>query len=89
MKSNTGSGAKSSITLPREELQLVNRLKKRLGAKTKVEVIRRGLYLLRDTTDREALRQAYVRASNAVRSSTIDELAELDELSAEGLESDG
>jgi hypothetical protein len=89
MKSNTRSSAKSSITLPREELQLVNKLKKRLRAKTKVEVIRRGLYLLRDTTDREALRQAYARASSAVRSSTLAELAELDGLSGEGLESDG
>jgi hypothetical protein len=89
MKSNTGGGAKSSITLPREELQLVNKLKRRLGAKTKVEVIRRGLYLLRDTTDREALRQAYARASSAVRNSTLEELAELDQLSAEGLEDDG
>ncbi len=77
MKVNT----KSSITLPHEELLLVNKLKKRLGAKTKVEVIRRGLYLLRDTTDREALRQAYAAAAKAVRSSTRVEMGELDALS--------
>lgn len=32
---------------------------------------------------------AYVRASSAVRNSTLEELAELDELSAEALEGDG
>ena len=85
MKPNT----KSSITLPHEELQLVNSLKKRLGAKTKVEVIRRGLYLLRDTTEREALRRAYARAASDVRASTVEELAELDGLSGEGLDADG
>ena len=84
MKVNT----KSSITLPHEELLLVNKLKKRLGAKTKVEVIRRGLYLLRDTTDREALRQAYATAAKAVRASTLAELGELDVLSSEGLDED-
>jgi hypothetical protein len=82
MKVNT----KSSITLPQEELRLVNKLKKRLGAKTKVEVIRRGLYLLRDTTDREALRQSYATAAAAVRSSTLAEMSELDGLSSDGLD---
>lgn len=84
MKSNT----KSSVTLPYEELQLVNRLKKRLGAKSNVEVIRRGLYLLRDTTERESLRQAYAQAARRVRATTESELAELDHLSAEGLDPD-
>lgn len=84
MKSNT----KSSVTLPYEELQLVNRLKKRLGAKSNVEVIRRGLYLLRDTTERESLRQAYAQAARRVRAATESELAELDHLSAEGLDPD-
>ena len=73
MKSNT----KSSITLPREELRLVNELKKRLRARTKVEVVRRGLYLLKDSTDREALQAAYAKASKDVRASTRSELAEL------------
>jgi hypothetical protein len=82
MKSNT----KSSITLPSEEIALVNRLKKRLGAKTKVEVIRRGLYLLRDTTERDALRKAYAKAAVAVRSSTLQELEELEQLTPEGLD---
>jgi hypothetical protein len=82
MKSNT----KSSITLPPAELALVERLKKRLRAKTKVEVVRRGLYLLRDSVDRNALRARYAEASRQVRTSTAAEIAELDALSFEGLE---
>jgi hypothetical protein len=81
MKANT----KSSITLPRQELRLVNELKRRLRARTKVEVVRRGLHLLKDSTDREALRAAYAEASRDVRASTRSELAELDGLAAEGL----
>ena len=82
MKSN----AKSSITLPAEELKLVVALQTKLKAKTKVEVVRRGLYLLRDVTDRESLREAYRRASLATRSSLSKELPELDGLVAEGLD---
>ena len=82
MKSNT----KSSITLPPEELALVERLRKRLRAKTKVEVVRRGLYLLRDSIDRQALQARYADASKRVRQSTLEEAAELDPLSAEGLD---
>jgi hypothetical protein len=82
MKSDT----KSSITLPPEELRLVLALQARLGAKTKVEVVRRGLRLLKETTDRESLREAYRRASAATRVSLLAELEELDHLSAEGLD---
>jgi len=82
MKSNT----KSSITLPPEELALVEGLKKRLRAKTKVEVVRRGLYLLRDSVDREALRARYEEASRRVRKSTLAEIGDLDVLSGEGLD---
>ncbi len=85
MKSNT----KSSITLPPAEVLLVNGLMKRLGARTKVEVVRRGLRLLKETTDRAALKSAYAQAAKAVRKSTVAELAELDSLSAEGLEDEG
>ncbi len=85
MKSNT----KSSITLPPAEVLLVNGLMKRLGARTKVEVVRRGLKLLKETTDRAALRSAYAQAAKAVRKSTVAELAELDSLSAEGLDDEG
>jgi hypothetical protein len=82
MKSNT----KSSITLPAEELALVLRLKRKLGAKTNVEVMRRGLHLLRDSVDREELRARYRDASQAVRRSTLEEIAELDPLASEGLD---
>jgi Arc/MetJ-type ribon-helix-helix transcriptional regulator len=81
MKSNT----KSSITLPPEELRMVVSLQARLKAKSKVEVVRRGLRLLRDMTEREALREAYRRASIATRASLAQELRELDHLAGEGL----
>lgn len=81
MKSNT----KSSVTLPPEELRLIVELQERLGAKSKVEVVRRGLQLLRETTDREALREAYRQASRATRESVKAELEELDHLTGEGL----
>lgn len=80
------SGTKSSITLPPEELRLVLALQARLGAKTKVEVVRRGLRLLKETTDRESLREAYRRASAATRTSLLAELEELDHLAGEGLD---
>ncbi len=79
------SNAKSSITLPREELRLVQKLKGRLRAKTNVEVVRRGLKLLDETTEREALREAYRQASLATRGALRQELDELDHLAAEGL----
>ncbi|MGB5159492.1 MAG: hypothetical protein WBP34_11180 [Thermoanaerobaculia bacterium] len=82
MKTNT----KSSITLPPEELELVLELKTQLNAKSNVEVVRRGLRLLKEVTNREALRQAYKRDSLAVRASLEKEIAELDSLVAEGLE---
>jgi hypothetical protein len=82
MRSNT----KSSITLPPEELRIVLALQARLKARSKVEVVRRGLRLLRDVTEREALREAYRRASRATRASVSHELGELDHLTAEGLE---
>jgi len=82
MKSNT----KSSITLPASELKLVLDLQAKLKAKSKVEVVRRGLRLLKEVTDRESLREAYRRASLSTRSSLAEELAELDPLASEGLE---
>ena len=81
MKANT----KSSITLPPEELRIVLALQAKLKARSKVEVVRRGLRLLRDVTEREALREAYRRASRATRHSLARELRELDHLAAEGL----
>jgi len=84
MKVNT-SRVKSSITLPPEELKLVVALQVRLKAKSKVEVVRRGLRLLQEATDRESLREAYRRASLGTRSSLEAEIEELDSLTAEGL----
>jgi len=82
MKLNT----KSSITLPAEELRLVEALRSKLGIKSKVEVVRRGLRLLKEATDRSSLRAEYRRASSATRSTLSEELRELDHLVAEGLE---
>lgn len=82
MKTNT----KSSITLPADELQLVAALQKKLGAKSKVEVVRRGLRLLKEATDRESLREAYRSASAATRASLDAELRDLDHLASEGLD---
>jgi Arc/MetJ-type ribon-helix-helix transcriptional regulator len=81
MRSNT----KSSITLPPEELRVVLDLQAKLRARSKVEVVRRGLRLLRDATEREALREAYRCASRATRASLTHEIQELDHLSVEGL----
>lgn len=81
MKSNT----KSSITLPPAELKLVASLQRRLGARSKVEVVRRGLRLLYETTERERLREAFRQASGATRESTFAEMEELDGLVADGL----
>lgn len=82
MKFNT----KSSITLPANELQMVEKLQKRLKMKTKVEVIRRGLKLLNELSERESLREQYRLAALAVSTQTQAELAELDDLTNEGLE---
>lgn len=82
MKAN----ARSSITLPAEEVALVNRLRRRVGAKSNVAVVRRALRLLEEVTDRERLRQAYREASVATRPSLEQELAELDHLSGEGID---
>ena len=81
MKSKT----KSSITLSPAELALVLDLQAKLKA-SKVEVVRRGLRLLQEVTDRESLPEAYRRASAATRSSLAADLAELDHLAAEGLD---
>ncbi len=82
MKSNT----KSSITLPANELQMVEKLQKRLKMKTKVEVIRKGLSLLNEQTERNILKEQYKLASLAVREQTLTELEELDGLSGDGLD---
>ena len=77
---------KSSITLPPKELRLVLALKANLGAKSNVEVVRRGLRLLQQVTDRERLREAYRQASLATRETLVKEMDEMDHLAAEGLD---
>ena len=80
MKKNT----KSSITLPPTELALVNSLAKKLKAKSKVDVIRKGLALLQATTDRQELRAAFAKASAMTRDALAHEISDLDHLANEG-----
>ena len=82
MKINT----KSSITLPPKELKLVEELQRSLGAKSKVEVVRRGLYKLKESADRERLKAGYIRAAEATNKVTHEELADLEGLTSEGLD---
>jgi len=79
---------KSSITLPAQELREVKRLKKRLGAKSYVEVIRRSISCLREDLDRQELRKGYQLAAAKVLPTIRDEIDELDHLSGEGLPSE-
>jgi len=51
-----------------------------------VEVVRRGLRLLAETTERKALKEAYRRASKAARSSTSEEISAFDHLAGEGVD---
>ena len=78
--------ARTSITLPPEDVALIERLKHRVGAKTNVAVVRRALCLLETTTDRDQLRRAYREASNATRESLAHKMADLDHLAGEGLD---
>lgn len=82
MNANT----KSSVTLPLAELRLVKSLKSQLKLKSNVEVVRRGLRLLKQSTDRETMRRLFEEASAATRATLRQELAELDHLSGEGLD---
>jgi hypothetical protein len=82
MKKNT----KSSVTLPPAELKLVLDLRKRLKAKSNVEVIRRSLFLLKTSTDNSALKSGYALASAAVRGGYLEELADLEGTIGDGLE---
>jgi Arc/MetJ-type ribon-helix-helix transcriptional regulator len=83
MRSNT----KSSITLPTDELKLVQKLKTRLRLKSNVEVVRTGLRLLKERTDREELKESYRQASRATRRTNAADAKELDDaLVAEGLD---
>ena len=59
---------------------------KKLKARSNVEVVRRGLKLLKEQTDRDLLRKAYESASRQVADALRDELDELDHLAGEGLD---
>ncbi len=75
----------SCVTLSVVELKLFRDLKVRLRLQSNVEVVRRGLRLLRETTDRAALRSAYRRASEATGGLNVLDRAELDGLSDKSL----
>jgi Arc/MetJ-type ribon-helix-helix transcriptional regulator len=77
---------RSRVSLSGEEIALIERLRRRMDAKTNAAVVRRALRLLEETTDPDALRRAYERASLATRASLGSELAELDHLAGEGVE---
>ena len=82
---NMKVNARSSITLPAAEVALIERLKRDVGVKTNVAVVRRALRLLESTMDRDELRRAYREASDATREGLEADLADLDHLAAEGL----
>ena len=82
MKNNT----KSSITLPATELKIVEELMRSLKVTSKVEIIRKGLALLKESHDRQQLRAAYQNASIKVREITLNELDSLDHLTDEGID---
>lgn len=81
------SNVKSSITLPADDLRRVKRLKERLKLKSNVAVVRKGLRMLEEASDREALREEFRKASLATRRVLLEELNELDHLAGEGLSS--
>jgi hypothetical protein len=58
---------------------------KTLKAKTKVDIIRRGLSLLKEATERNLLRESFRKASEASRGVIQKELDDLDALTDEGL----
>ena len=78
------STKKPRISLSEEDLRLVLEIQRLLEAKNKASVVRRALQLLRDSTPREGLREAYRRASLATRASL--EFGELDHLTGEGID---
>ncbi len=75
----------SCVTLSVVELKLFRDLKVRLRLQSNVEVVRHGLRLLRETTDRAALRSAHRRASEATGGLNVLDRAELDVLSYKSL----
>ena len=76
---------KSSITLPPSEMKLVLLLMKNLGIHTKVEVVRQGLNLLKETADRKFLEKEYAIAARKLKKATKKYVEEFDHLSGESL----
>ncbi|MBN8539909.1 MAG: hypothetical protein J0L82_05945 [Deltaproteobacteria bacterium] len=83
MKRHTAKSAKkdkknvkSSITLPPAELEIVNELMTKLEAKSKVDVIRQGLALLKLKTDRDYLAAEFRRAAEINREDSQESLDE-------------
>jgi hypothetical protein len=84
MKSHTST--KSSFTLAPVEHALVKRLRRLLKARSNTEVIRRSLKMLEESLTREELRRQFREAAARVKSSTPEELKELDGVIADGLD---
>lgn len=82
MKSST----KSSITLLPEEFRAVQRLRRRIRAKSNVAVVREALRVLEATTNREVLRESFRAASVASRAARGNEPDEFDALVGDGLD---
>ncbi len=87
MKKNTIK--KSSITLPPDELAVVEQLLKQLNASSKVDVIRRALRMLKEATDAKLLKEQFASASLIVREKNREDMTELDVLSSEGILDEG
>jgi len=77
---------KSSFTLPAEEHARVLRLRRLLNARSNTEVIRRSLRLPEESVSREELRRRFRDAAARVRSSTLEAVRDLDQLTGEGLD---
>jgi hypothetical protein len=84
MKSH--ASAKSSFTLAPAEHAQVKRLRRLLKARSNTEVIRRSLNVLEESLSREELRKQFREAAAKIKSSTLEELRELDGLVADGLD---
>jgi hypothetical protein len=80
------ASAKSSFTLAPAEHAQVKRLRRLIKARSNTEVIRRSLNLLEESLSRDELRRQFREAAARVKSSTLEELRELDGLVADGLD---
>lgn len=74
---------KSSLTLARSEVPLVNKLRRRLKFKSNTQVIRFAIKALNDKMDRDILRDEFVRASTLVREANAQEYSECGDIEDE------